>query len=140
MRFVPLKSVEQQDIQLLHRIRSGLVKERTALANRIRGLLGEYGLVVATGLAKLRRLLPDLLEDAENGLTVVARQLFAELQEQLIEIDKRISDYGNKIQALHQCSEVSQRLASVPGIGPITSTLSCAVKRRCFSTGANPVR
>jgi transposase len=129
MRFVPLKSVEQQDIQLLHRIRSGLVKERTALANRIRGLLGEYGLVVATGLAKLRRLLPELLEDAENGLTVVARQLFAELQEQLIEIDKRISDYGNKIQALHQCSEVSQRLASVPGIGPITSTLSDSFQR-----------
>ncbi len=122
MRFVPLKSVEQQDIQMLHRIRSGLVKERTALVNRIRGLLGEYGLVVATGLAKLRRQLPELVEDAENGLTVVARHLFAELQDQLIEIDKRVSDYGDKIQALHQSSEVSRRFAQVPGIGPITAT------------------
>ena len=58
MRFVPLKGIEQQDIQMLHRIRSGVVKARTALANRIRGLLGEYGLVVAKGLGSLRRQLP----------------------------------------------------------------------------------
>jgi transposase len=122
MRFVPLKSVEQQDIQMLHRIRSGLVKERTALANRIRGLLGEYGIVVAVGLVKLRRQLPEILEDAENGLSVVARQLFAELHEQLIGVDKRVADYGDKIHALHQGSEVSQRLAGIPGIGPITAT------------------
>jgi transposase len=122
MRFVPLKSVEQQDIQVLHRIRSGLVKERTALANRIRGLLGEYGIVVAAGLAKLRRRLPELLEDAENGLTIMARQLFVELQEQLIAVDKRVADYGDKTKALHQSSDVSQRLAGVPGIGPITAT------------------
>jgi len=122
MRFVPLKSVEQQDIQVLHRIRSGLVKERTALANRIRGLLGEYGVVVAKGLVSLRRQLPDILEDADNHLTVIARQLFAELQEQLIEIDKRVGDYGGRIQILHQGSEVSRRLAQVPGIGPITAT------------------
>jgi transposase len=122
MRFVPLKSVEQQDIQMLHRIRSGLVKERTALANRTRGLLGEYGIVVAVGLAKLHRQLPELLEDAENGLTLTARQLFAELQGQLIAVDKRVADYGGKIQALHRGSEVSQRLAGVPGIGPITAT------------------
>jgi len=49
MRFVPVKSIEQQDIQMLHRVRSGLVKERTALANRIRGLLGEYGIIIALG-------------------------------------------------------------------------------------------
>jgi transposase len=122
MRFVPLKGVEQQDIQMLHRIRSGSVKERTALANRIRGLLGEYGIVVAVGLATLRRQLPDILEDAENNLTVVARQLFAGLREQLIETDNRVSDYGDKIKALHQGSEVSRRLAQVPGIGPITAT------------------
>ncbi len=122
MRFVPLKSVVQQDIQVLHRIRSGLVKERTALANRIRGLLGEYGIVVAVGLAKLRRQLPELLEDGENGLTIMARQLFAELQEQLIAVGKRVADYGDKINALHQSSEVSQRLAGIPGIGPITAT------------------
>lgn len=91
MRFVPLKSVAQQDIQVLHRIRSGLVKERTALANRIRRLLGEYGMVVTAGLVKLRRRLPALLEDAENGLTAMARHLFAELQGQFIAVDKRVA-------------------------------------------------
>ena len=122
MRFVPVKSVEQQDVQMLHRIRSGLVKERTALANRVRGLLGEYGIVAAAGIARLRRQLPDILEDADNQLSVVARQLFAELQEQLVAVDKRVDDYGDKITALHQGSEVSRRLAQVPGIGPITAT------------------
>jgi transposase len=122
MRFVPLKGVEQQDIQMLHRIRSGLVKERTALANRIRGLLGEYGIVVAKGLAALRRQLPDILEDADNNLTMIARQLFADLQEQLVEVGKRANEYGKKIQALHEGSEVSRRIAQVPGIGPITAT------------------
>jgi transposase len=114
MRFVPLKGVEQQDIQMLHRIRSGLVKERTALANRVRGLLGEYGMVVAVGLATLRRQLPDILEDPGNHLTAIARQLFADLQEQLVEADKRVGEYGKKIQALHEGSEVSRRLAQVP--------------------------
>jgi transposase len=117
-----VKSIEQQDIQMLHRVRSGLVKERTALANRIRGLLGEYGIIIALGLVKLRQQLPEILEDAENGLTMAARQIFADLQEQLIELDKQVSAYGEKIQVLHRASEVSQRLGEVPGIGPITAT------------------
>lgn len=122
MRFVPVKSIEQQDIQMLHRIRSGLVKERTALANRIRGFLGEYGIIVPIGLAKLRQALPSLLEDAENELTMAARQMFSDLQLQLGELDKEVATYGDKIQVLHHCSEISQRLAGVPGIGPITAT------------------
>jgi transposase len=122
MRFVPIKSIEQQDIQMLHRVRSGLVKERTALANRIRGLLGEYGLVIVVGLAKLRQQLPEILEDAENGLTLPARQIFAGLYDQLAGLDKQVATYGDKIQALHRSSPVSQALATVPGIGPITAT------------------
>jgi transposase len=122
MRFVPLKGIEQQDIQMLHRIRSGAVKERAALASRTRGLLGEYGIVVAKGLAALRRQLPDILEDADNNLTTVARQLFADLQEQLVETDKRVNEYGKKIQALHEGNEASRRPAQVPGIGPVTAT------------------
>jgi transposase len=62
------------------------------------------------------------LEDAESGLTVVARQLFTDLQEQLIAVGKRVDDYGGKIQALHHGSDVSRRLAQIPGIGPITAT------------------
>lgn len=127
MRFVPVKSVEQQDIQMLHRVRSGLVKERTALANRIRGLLVEYGIIIAVGLVMLRQQLPEILEDAENGLTMAARQIFADLQEQLIELDKQVSAYGEKIQVLYRASEVSLRLGEVPGIGPITATALLAL-------------
>jgi transposase len=122
MRFVPLKGVGQQAIQRLHRRRSGLIKDRAALANRIRGLLGEYGIVVAVGLAQSRRQLPDLLEAAENGLPPMARQLFGDLQEQLIALDQRVTDYGGKRRVLHQGSAVSRRLAGVPGIGPMTAT------------------
>jgi transposase len=122
MRFVPVKSIEQQDIQMLHRIRSGLVKDRTAHANRVRGLLGEYGLVIGLGLAQLRRCLPELLEDAENSLTIPARQLFSDLYEKLIELDQQVTAYGDKIQVLHRSSPVSQALATIPGIGPITAT------------------
>jgi transposase len=121
-RFVPTKSIEQQDLQMLHRVRSGLVKERTALANRIRGVLAEYGITVPLRIAKLHPQLPDILEDAENNLTAAARQIFADLQGQLIELDKQVDAYGDKIQAVHRASEVSQRLAEVPGIGPITAT------------------
>lgn len=122
MRFVPVKSIEQQDIQMLHRIRSGLVKERTALSNRIRGLLGEYGIVIAVGLTKLRQQLPEILEDAENCLTTAGRQIFADLQQQLTALDKQVDTYGEKILVIHRSSAVSQRLAEVPGIGPITAT------------------
>lgn len=122
MRFVPIKSIEQQDIQMLHRIRSGLVKDRTALSNRIRGLWAEYGIIVPIGIAKLRQQLPDILEDAENNLTMAARVIFADLQRQLVEMDTKVDTYSDKIQAVHRASEVSQRLAEVPGIGPITAT------------------
>jgi transposase len=122
MRFVPIKSIEQQDIQMLHRVRSRLVKERTILANRIRGLLAEYGIIIAIGLVKVRQQLPSILEDADNALTMAARMIFADLQEQLIELDKQVTTYGDKIQAVHRSSEVSQRLSDVPGIGPITAT------------------
>lgn len=122
MRFVPIKSIEQQDIQMLHRVRSGLVKERTALANRIRGLLAEYGIIIPLGISQLRQQLPDILEDAENGLTMAARKVFADLQEQIAELDKQVAAYGENIQAVHRSSEVSQRLAEIPGIGPIIAT------------------
>ncbi|WP_394754252.1 IS110 family transposase [Crenothrix sp.] len=122
MRFVPVKTVEQQDIQLLHRIRSGLIKERTALINRIRGLLMEYGIIIALGIAKVRKQLPSILEDAENGLTIKARQIFADLQEQLIELDKQVATYDENIQAVHRASVVSRILAEIPGIGPLIAT------------------
>lgn len=122
MRFVPIKTIEQQDIQILHRVRSGLIKERTALGNRIRGLLAEYGIIIVIGLVKLRLRLPEILEDAENNLTANARRIFANLQEQLADLDKQIAFYDEQIQAVHRSNEMSRRIAEVPGIGFITAT------------------
>lgn len=88
MRFVAIKSVEQQDIQSLHRLRSQCVRERTALVNNTRGLLGEYGLVVSCGVGALRRAIPELLEDAENGLSDVFRAYLARRYEQLVVVNQ----------------------------------------------------
>src|SRR5262249_36222388 len=78
MRFVAIKNIEQQDMQALHRIREQLVKDRTALVNQIRGLLAEYGLIIPQGIQKVGQALPGMLEDADNGLTAFARELFAD--------------------------------------------------------------
>src|SRR5579871_4629988 len=80
MRFVPVKTVEQQDIQAIHRVRSGLIEQRTAKANQIRGLVAEYGLVAPRELVQLRLALPRWLEDQGNGLTSAFRRLLEGLR------------------------------------------------------------
>lgn len=122
MRFVRPKSVEQQDIQSLHRIRSRLVGQRTALVNQIRGLLNEYGIILPQGIRHVRSRLPELLEDGENALTTLGRELFAGLYEELRCIDERAADMERKIQSLFKHSELCRRIARVEGIGPITAT------------------
>ena len=126
MRFVPVKSVEQQDILALHRVRSGLVKERTAKVNQLRGLLGENGVVIGQGLAQVRKRLPEVLEDGENGLSGLARELFADLRQQIQELDRQVNAYGAKLQRLYQASALCRRMGRVPGIGPITATAMAA--------------
>lgn len=91
MRFVPQKSVEQQDLQCLHRVRSRLVACRTQLINQIRGLLAEYGIVLPQHPGQVRRGLPTVLEDAENQLTSGGRVLFQSLYEELAELDEKIA-------------------------------------------------
>jgi transposase len=126
MRFVPVKTPEQQDIQMLHRVRQSRVKARTALANQTRGLLGEYGLVVSVGLGRLRQRLPEILEDAENGLSTSARTVFAELYEQLVALDGQIAAYEEQLRAVYRNSPVSQQFGTVPGVGPLTATAMAA--------------
>lgn len=122
MRFVTPKSVEQQDIQALHRIRTRLVGQRTALANQVRGLLGEYGIIFPRGISHVRNRLPEVLEDAENTLTCLGRELFHELYEEFRCLDERIAEFERKIQRVFKQSELCQRIAAVEGIGPITAT------------------
>lgn len=122
MRFVEVKSVEQQDIQAVHRVRSELVKQRTSKANQIRGLAGEYGLVAPVRIDKLRRALPEWLEDAENGLSERFRRLLAGLSEELRYLDARIAELDGEIASIARSHPGAQRLLVLRGVGPITAT------------------
>ena len=122
MRFVPIKSVVQQDMQALHRIRERQLKVRTALVNQIRGLLSEYGIVMPKGVAQVRYKLPFILEDADNGLTWVAREWLQSLQAELRLIDEQVQATTHKIEQVFASDEACQRLAQLRGIGPLTAT------------------
>jgi transposase len=99
MRFVPVKTAEQQAAQSLHRIRSRLIRARTALVNEIRGLLGEFGLVIAQrGAAAAHRLLQQSLETPDNGLPGKMRELLRELQDELFAHDARRSKFDQALQ------------------------------------------
>jgi transposase len=97
MRFVGIKNVAQQDILAIHRVRERLVKERTAVVNQIRGLLMEYGIVVAQSVLQIRKKLTTIIEDTENELTFLGRELFLDLKMQFYAIDEKVSEYDKKI-------------------------------------------
>lgn len=120
--FVPNKSIEQQDVQMLHRIRSQAIKQRTAQANQIRGLLAEYGLIIPLGIASVRRHLPMMLEDAENDLSVLGREMLSDLYHLLVLLDKRVKQYDRKLAVVMKNNEAYQRLQSIPGVGPLTAS------------------
>ena len=122
MRFVPIKNGEQQAVLALHRARQGFVKARTAQANQIRGLLAEYGITIPQGIGYIGKRLPEILEDGENGLPGIFRQLIARLGDHLKELDRQVQDLEVQIQAWHRESVASRKLAQIPGIGPITAS------------------
>lgn len=122
MRFVPIKNIEQQDIQSIHRAREQVVCRRTAQGNQIRGLLMEYGLVIPQGRKVLCAQLPDILADADNGLTLMFRDLLSGLFEEMIHLEQRVAKYDLQIKTLSEQSDVCQRLMTVPGVGPMVAT------------------
>src|SRR5215468_5068951 len=122
MRGVPLKSVTQQDVQALHRIRERQIKARPAFINQIRGLLAEYGIVIPQRASQVRHKLPFVLEDAENGLTATAREWLHALAEELQALDQRIAATDQQIERVFEADEACQRLAQLAGIGPLTAT------------------
>jgi transposase len=109
-------------MQALHRIRERQIKARTALVNQIRGLLAEYGIVMPKGVAQVRHKLPCILEDAENGLTMVAREWLQALAAELQALDQRIQETDTQIQRVFASHEACQRLAQLEGVGPLTAT------------------
>lgn len=122
MRFVPVKTAEQQAILAVHRARQGFVKARTALANQIRGLVAEFGIVMPKGLAHIARRVPNILEDAENGLPQTMRPLVERLAAHLKELDRQVNELEAQIQAWHRQNATSRQLEKIPGIGPITAS------------------
>ena len=122
MRFVPIKNIEQQAILSVHRGRQGLVKARTAQANQIRGLLSEFGIVIPQGIHSIAKRVPDILEDAENGLPGTMRHLLRRLNDHLKELGRQAEELELQIKLWHKENEASQKLEAIPGIGPITAS------------------
>lgn len=122
MNFVPIKQVEQQDIQSIHRIRTRIVKNRTALINEIRGLCQEYGVIVAPGAARAKSSLCIIISDSENELTPSSRESMQDLYDELIWIEARLKRLDVKIRQLCRLDENCKRILKVPGVGVLTAT------------------
>ncbi|MES9830609.1 MAG: IS110 family transposase [Candidatus Thiodiazotropha sp. DIVDIV] len=119
--FVPVKSLEQQDLQSLQRIRERLMKHRTATGNQLRGLLAEYGIVLPKGLHYLRAQVTLILEDADQTLTTVARGFIHRLYRELVGHDKQISEIQTELSTLLVDNDDYKRLQTIPGIGPVVA-------------------
>jgi transposase len=122
MRFVPKKTIEQQDLQALHRIRSRLIGSRTQISNQIRGLLAEYGIVLPQHLAQVRRTLPSLIDEKEKRLSDFAKRLFSTLYDELQALDQRILAMEAEVNQAFLQNALCQRIAEIEGIGPVTAT------------------
>jgi len=136
MRFVPVKSEEQQSVLMLHRSRDLLVRQRTMLVNALRGHFAEFGIIEARGLGKVTSLIA-ILGDEEERIPVSARKALEPIAAQLRSIQEQISQLDANIADWHKTSEVSRRLATVPGIGPlIASAIAASVPDAAAFTSA----
>jgi transposase len=122
MRFVPIKTDDQLDMQSLHRVRERWIMRRTAVVNQIRGLLLERGITVRTGRCHLDAALPRILEDGSTSLSGALRFLLVELKRELEQLAGHIEQAEALIQRAAQQNEACQRLDAIPGIGPLTAT------------------
>ena len=123
MRTVAVKSIEQQQIMGLHRLRQLLVKQRTGTINQIRGLLSEFGIVLPQGRYRFIAQLPEILADAENDLPPLLRAAFAQQQQQwLRELEARVEHITGELVAIARGSFVCRKLEALPGVGPLIST------------------
>ncbi len=122
MRFVPIKHAWNQDLQLFHRIRERLIRSRTALCNEIRGFLLEYGFEIRVGRTHLSKELPVIIENRYENLSAIAAAEFSELYDELVELNRRISDYDKKIKLYANQNEDCKRIEKLRGVGPIVAT------------------
>jgi transposase len=126
MRFVGLKSAEQQSVLMLHRTRELLVRQRTMLVNAIRGHMAEFGIVAPVGLPRIKELLAVIADPDDCRLPPGARACLESLARQFLSLHEEICTADKRLHAWHRSSELSQRLATIPGIGPITASALAA--------------
>ena len=126
MRFVPIKTDDQLDLQALHRVRDRLVHRRTAVINQIRGFLLERGITFAKGPANLRRQMPLILEDAGQNLTTRMRNLLAHLWQEWKSLNTDIEGVSQEIDGIADQDAACQRLRRIPGVGPLVATATVA--------------
>ena len=122
MRFVPPKSVEQLDLQSLHRVRARLVRHRTAVINQIRALLLDRGIAVRQGYRHLLRELPDILGREPERLSPRMVRMICDLSTDWRHLDQRLEEVTEEIETIAKADEACQRLMTVPGIGPIIAS------------------
>jgi transposase len=122
MRFVPVKSVEQQAILSMHRVRQGFVEERTATINRVRGLMSEFGVVLPARAIEVKR----GARSATAQLPALARGAIEDLLDHLATLDQRIADYDRELESQARSSEAARRLMTVPGVGPVSALATVA--------------
>jgi transposase len=135
MRFVPVKSTEQQDLQSLHRARERVVCARTALINHMRGLLGEYGVILPQGAWRFLKQAQDAIAVAD--LSDLARGLFADLFDELQTLDLRLDNLDQRLLSLCRTNEACRRLSKLPGVGPVIATalVAAVADGRHFRSG-----
>ncbi len=119
----PLKSLEQQGLQVIQRSRELLIRDRTALSNHIRGLLLEFGIVIPKGFSRLHAHVPQVLEDAENGVLDMLRPTLYRMHERLIQVKRDIDALTEQIEALVRSNDACKRLLAIEGVGPVSAVL-----------------
>jgi transposase len=122
MRFVAIKTIEQQDLQALHRLRQLLVHQRTAIINQVRGVLAERGIVVAQTPAAFHRAMPDVLARQDEELSQFCWGLLVELLEHLKSVEEKIDSCDAKVKAFMFNSQACKRISAIDGVGPLTAT------------------
>ena len=132
-----MRFVDQQDIQSVHRIRQRLVESRSSLACEIRGLLGEYGIIIPQGIKEIPKAIPIILVDSTNELTSFTRKLIQDLFSELLALTAQVKKYNDLVQEIHNQHPVAKRLTTIPGVGPIAATaiLASASDPSLFKNG-----
>ena len=121
IRPVPAKTVEQQDEATFTRIRQQLVQDRTRLVNHVRGVLAEYGIVIPVGRHIMAKRLPEILEDAENGLTYRMREIISRQYNRIKALDEELEWYEEQLKRAVETDQACQRMLAIPGVGDIVA-------------------